>query len=80
MSGDLEAYAAHCRKMATTAQHRPDCQDPLHTGPDHRAPSCRRPGPDCTGCVTLSDRALWLLLAEEAETYLRAHEPETLPL
>lgn len=77
MATELESYAAHCRKMAK-ATHRPDCQDPLHAG--HTGTGCKRPDPECPGCVTLRDRAIWLLLAAEAEAYLRAQEPEPLPL
>jgi hypothetical protein len=82
MATELEAYAVHCRKMAK-ATHRPDCTGrsvgPVDACSDHDDPDCVLP-PKCQGCITMRDRALWLLLATEAETYLRAHEPETLPL
>jgi hypothetical protein len=78
MSGsDLQAYAAHCRHMST-AEHRLDCPGracgpaaALWGGLDWLELS----PPPCPGCVTPEDRARWVMLADEAEAYLR-REPE----
>lgn len=61
---DLTAFRDHCRAMAD-ARHRPDCpgRDP------HR--SYLKPDPKvCRGCVTETDRALFVRLADEVDTYL----------
>jgi hypothetical protein len=82
MSGsDLQAYAAHCRQMST-AEHLPD-------GGCHRDYNRRlnewaaghgegEMPESCAGCVTDADRALWGLLAAEAEAYLRREPKPTL--
>lgn len=77
MSGDLQAYAAHCRQMST-AEHRPDgeCQRAYARALDDWAHTGHGEQPEpCAGCVSDADRALWRLLAAEAEAYLH-REPE----
>jgi hypothetical protein len=68
---DLAAFGDHAWKM-TTALHRPECLTRLH--PWLKA----TPRPGCTGCVTDDERALWIRLAEETDSYLTTHPEETL--
>jgi hypothetical protein len=69
VSGELAAYARHCRQMSN-ATHWPDC-----TGLTGHPPRRVTPDPACHGCVTESGRALWTLLAAEAEAYGRRSVP-----
>jgi hypothetical protein len=65
MSTDLERFRDHARQMAT-AEHVPACGV---TVTDRWGWSrWVSPDPDCAGCVT--DRHLWIRLADETDTYL----------
>jgi hypothetical protein len=75
---ELEAFGAHCREMAT-AQHRPDCKGWVEVNPYLNLREVR-PDPDCPGCVTALDRAIWQRLADEVSAYLTTEPEETLPV
>lgn len=72
---DLERFRVYARTMAT-AEHTPTCaerraewvlQTRLQAHFDVPDPG---PRPECDGCVTDDDRALWARLADEATAYL----------
>lgn len=63
---DLDQFRDHCRKMAT-AEHRGDCTAKAMSRWGDRV----HPDPDCPGCLTDDDRALFALLADEVEVNLR---------
>lgn len=63
---------AHARAMST-AEHKPECHRYL---PRHMYP--KRPDPECPGCVTDDDRALWKQQADELEAYLAGDDEPTL--
>ena len=70
---DLQAFRDHCRRMAT-ATHKPECRIWV-TIPPRRAwgwPGGEWviPAPDCGGCVSDADRALFASLAAEVDDYL----------
>lgn len=62
----LDQFRDHCRKMAT-AEHKPECAGHLPS----RWGWAREihPDPNCGGCLTDDDRALFALLADEVEAY-----------
>lgn len=65
---ELERFRDHCREMAATGAHLPDCK------------SLRTPAytpPTCDGCVPENDRALFARLAAEVDEYLT---PDDAPL
>lgn len=64
---DLTAFHAHALAMST-AKHKPTCE--LVT-PRRWLPV--RPNPDCPGCVTDDERAMWARLAAEVDEYLDPH-------
>lgn len=70
---DLVGFATHARAMST-ADHKPECRvwDGKGWG------RWLTPDPDCGGCVTTADRALWTRLADETDAYLDRHVEETL--
>jgi len=64
---DLTAFRDHCRAMSK-AEHKPECA--------YRPDSwlyARRPDPNCDGCNSPADRALFARLAAEVEDYLEPH-------
>lgn len=69
---ELTTYARHCENMAV-ATHQPTCSAKV----PHRINRVY-PDPDCPGCVTEADRALWALLAAEAVARLNARRQEAL--
>jgi hypothetical protein len=89
---DLTTFRDHARKMST-AEHKPECEgDPGCAwtyrppcgfgtcGDGCKAPTTERPRPDpnCPGCVTDADRALWTRLADETDAYLARNVEEGL--
>ena len=65
---DLTAFRDHARAMST-AEHLPTCVRVLSGR--YWAPI--KPDPECPGCVTDDDRALWARLADEVDGYLDPH-------
>lgn len=81
---DLTAFRDHARRMAA-ARHTPDCARRLAKW--EAAESAHRwlmdkpdpgPRPECHGCITDADRALWVRLADETDAYLARETEETL--
>lgn len=68
---DLTKFRDHCRVMAA-AVHSPECKGER---PGIFYPITVRPDPECGGCVTDADRALFALLAAEVDDYL-APQPD----
>lgn len=65
MASDLESFRDHARTMAA-ALHRTECLTRTHPW------TKLLPRPDCVGCVTPEDRALWAQLADEIDDHLAA--------
>ena len=68
---DLTGFRDHARRMAT-ATHTPDCTtlQPTRWGGTRTV----HPDPTCPGCITDTNRALWVRLADEADNYLDRHQ------
>jgi hypothetical protein len=73
---ELEAFGAHCRKMAT-AQHRPDCRSVINASTNLLS-GYKPTAVPCSGCVSALDRAIWQRLADEVSAYLTTEPEETL--
>lgn len=73
---ELTGFRNHCREMAT-AVHRLECRLWVER-PGIFQPFGRWviPSPECAGCLSESDRALFALLAAEVDDYLD-HPAET---
>lgn len=75
---DLTTFRDHCVAM-TTAEHKPECEARLQDWTDRsfrfRYFDIPDPGPrpECPGCVTDADRALFARLAAEVADYLDPH-------
>lgn len=69
---DLSNFRDHCAAMAV-AEHKPECR--LWVQRPGRWADWEHPSPECGGCVTDSDRALFALLAAEVDDYL-APQPD----
>lgn len=75
---DLSDFRDHARAMAT-AEHRLECSRRIrHARSWGIRETVTHPDPDCPGCVTDADRALWARLADEAAAYLHRHDEEGL--
>jgi hypothetical protein len=81
---DLTLFRDHARRMAD-AQHTLDCEArredwELALRRHARWDNFPHPGPkpECWGCVTDADRALWIRLADEADAYLARNVDEGL--
>lgn len=84
----LTTFREHCRAMST-AEHRPECAwllwkpggawVPQYEGEDEHPASLRwiapPPRPECNGCLTEADRALFAQMAAEVDDYL-APQPD----
>ena len=70
---ELTAFAEHARAMSK-AEHKPECSV-LRTIPWLKTV---RPDPDCSGCVSDDDRALWEQIADETEADLGRDDEEGL--
>lgn len=85
---DLSSFRDHARAMST-AEHKPECTGtPERIASRERDRRGYRaifreehpklpPLEPCLGCVTDTDRALWLRLADEVDAYL-THDEEGL--
>lgn len=62
---DLSRFRDHCAAMST-ADHKPEC-GVLRNWREIR------PDPDCTGCLTGTERALFARLAAEVDDYRTPH-------
>jgi hypothetical protein len=86
---DLSAFRDHARAMSK-AKHKPECVARSEAWGRARAMFERwrgihwadvpdpGPRPECKGCVTSQDRALWARLADEADAYLSRNTEEGL--
>lgn len=64
---ELERFRDHAAQMAT-APHSPECWADIKDtwGWQKRI----YPNPECAGCISDTDRALWARLADEVDAYL----------
>lgn len=71
----LTSFRDHCRAMSE-AEHTPECEDLLKRWSDRKATSRwfavpdPGPRPECSGCVSAADQALFARLAAEVDDYL----------
>lgn len=72
---DLTTFRDHCRQMAD-AIHKPECRLWVERpGIFHPSGDWKYPSPECVGCISDADRALFALLAAEVDDYL-APQPD----